>query len=257
MHRPIANPHRGWQLAFNVAGDKRRCIHVVQLHANTGWSKAAVKAGSVVEVHQHQAAVVLIVAGAHQCGNFECFQARNHAGGRHLAGRSNQRDAVTHADSNLFGQLDPQHHAEFACLQVAQASGNDFFEIRYFAFLGRVDATNNGRAQKIAVRQHAFASDIGRSTNHFGVGRLDCTDQGLGVVKALLGRQYLDVCNHRQHAIAHLFLKAVHDGQHHDQRCDTKPNASHGQSGNKGNEFVTASMATTAHIAQCNFNIKG
>ena len=36
-----------------------------------------------------------------------------------------------------------------------------------------------------------------------------------------------------------------------------KPNAGHGQSGDKGNELVTASVTATAHIAQCNFNIKG
>ena len=49
---------------------------------------------------------------------------------------------------------------------------------------------------------------------------------------------------HRQHALAHLLLKAVHHAEDDDERGHPQANAQHRHAGNEGDEAVAATGAT-------------
>ncbi|MCY1562430.1 hypothetical protein D9M68_998250 [compost metagenome] len=57
---------------------------------------------------------------------------------------------------------------------------------------------------------------------------------------------------HRQHAVAHLLLETVHDREHHDQGSDTKPDAEHGNQGDKGDETIATTTSAGTSVAHAN-----
>ena len=52
-----------------------------------------------------------------------------------------------------------------------------------------------------------------------------------------------DVRQHRQHAVAHFLLEAVHDRQHHDQGGDAQRDARHRTRGDEGDEAIAAAAS--------------
>ena len=71
----------------------------------------------VVQVHQRQRAVVLVVAGLEGADHGELLQPRHHAGRRDLAAGRDHRDLVALAHAERARQLDAEHDAPGAGLQ--------------------------------------------------------------------------------------------------------------------------------------------
>ena len=70
-------------------------------------------------------------------------------------------------------------------------------------------------------------------------------------------RQHLDVRDHRQHAVAHLLLEAVHHRQHDDQRRHAERDAEHRHAGDEGDEAVAATGAAGACVAPADLKFVG
>src|SRR5690606_12111104 len=117
-----------------------------------------------------------------------------------------------------------------------------------------INATQLHALQRLAPGNHALGRHKGGRPLHGSV-CARASGNLLPVVQDILmrhaGRIQLDVRQHRQHAVAHLDLKAVHHGKHDDQRRHTQRNAGHGACCNEGDEPVSGTASPAASRQPC------
>ena len=110
---------------------------------------------------------------------------------------------------------------------------------------------DDGRTPWAAWHRHqqGLRTHKGRSADHVGVlPGLGQRARHIGQGRAL-GRKNLDVRDHAEHAVAHLFLKAVHHTQHDDERRHPERNAQHGHARDERDEAVAPRGAPRARVA--------
>ncbi len=196
------------------------------------------------------------MAGLENPGHGELPQARNHACRCHLPLRRHQGHLVANADAQGMRQLYPQHDIEFARLEIIETALLDLAgHIRHLRLLSRQDTAYRHAAQHAVAHQHGLCIDIGRSADHFLV--LERLFGDLFPVRHGAGRiEHLDMRQHRQHAVAHVFLEAVHHRQHHDQRSHAQGDAGHRYQRDEGNKAVAATALTRTRIANADQPLK-
>jgi len=256
-----ANQVRFWrvqsrhhQFAGQAAGQLRRhlgrLVQVFQLDPHAGRAFQPEDAGRIVHVHQHQAGVVLVVARVKGTDHRHLLEPGHHTGGRHLPAGRHQRDLVALAHPQGPGQLTAQHHAKFTRDQTVQAGVFQLdCQIRHLRLMGRVNAPHDRAFHVLTPCQQGLGCYKRCSTQHLRVGphfgqRARQIRQG-----GAIGGEDFDMRHHAQHAVAHLFLKAVHHAQHDDQRRHTQGNAEHGNAGNKRDEAIAPGRATGPGVA--------
>ncbi len=69
--------------------------------------------------------------------------------------------------------------------------------------------------------------------------------------------EHLDMRDHRQHAVAHLLLEAVHHAEHDDQRGHAQRDAEHRHAGDEGDEAVAPPAATGPRVAPADLQFIG
>src|SRR5690606_11743868 len=120
-----------------------------------------------------------------------------------------------------------------------------------------INATQLHALQRLAPGNHALGRHKGGRPLHGSV-CARASGNLLPVVQDVLMRHarriQLDVRQHRQHAVAHLDLKAVHHGKHDDQRRHAQRNAGHGACCNEGDESVSG---TASPAASCQPRVSG
>jgi hypothetical protein len=112
---PVARQVIRPQPGRHFAGHRRRGIEIVELQAQAGDLVARlVQLGGVIEVHQHQAAVVFVHVHPENADHGETPEARHETGGRHQRLRYHQRHRRTHGEIEFPRQRAADHDAEFA-----------------------------------------------------------------------------------------------------------------------------------------------
>ncbi|MNI56183.1 hypothetical protein D3C73_1111740 [compost metagenome] len=146
----------------------------------------------------------------------ELAHARRETGRADRALRRHHQQRVAHFHVQAVGQFVAQHHAEAAGFQVGQLARHHLArQVRHVAFGGRVDTPYLHAPQRLAAYQHALRRHEGRAGLDLGV-LLGGGGKLLPLLKHQLGQGAgdveFDVRQHRQHAVAHFFLKPVHHG---------------------------------------------
>ena len=191
---------------------------------------------------QRQAAVVLVVAGVEGADHGELLQARHHAGRRDLAAGRDQRDLVAVAHAERARQLDAEH-------DVPNSPGTRRVERRVLQLRGEVGDRRLRRSASmprtiaprivVAARRSAPARRRRaprRSPRDCAAPRPRWRCQSGSAAPSRV--EHLDVRDHRQHAVAHFLLEAVHHRQHDDQRGHAERDAEHRDAGDEGDEAV-------------------
>ena len=106
-----------------------------------------------------------------------------------------------------------------------------------------------GTFHVFATRQQGLRRDERRRAHHLGM-RFELGQQRRQVLhRTAIGGVHLDVRNDAQHAVTHLFLKAVHHTQHDDERRHPQRNAQHGHARDEGNEPVAPRRTARTRVA--------
>src|SRR5574337_609302 len=119
------------------------------------------------------------------------------------------------------------------------------------------DAANDRGVHLVAARHQRLRRHEGRGADHFRVlPRLRRDAAPIGQ-RATAGVHDLDVRDHRQHAVAHLLLEAVHHAEHDDQRRHAEPDAEHRHAGDEGDEAVAPAAAPGPRVAPADLQFVG
>jgi len=177
------------------------------------------------------------------------LEAWHHTGGCHLATGRDQRHHIAHAHAHLARQLLAQHDVEGARRQQLEHLGIGGGQIGHLALARGVNAAHDGAFHVLAAGNQPLRRHKGRGPDHFGV-LLGLAHGGVHVLQRLtVGRKDLDVRYHAEHAVAHLFLKAIHHRQHDDERSHAQGDAQHGDPGDEGDEAIAPCGAAGARVA--------
>jgi hypothetical protein len=211
LARPVADEELARQRDGHLVGHLARLVQVLELDADAGRPIEPEHALRVFLVDHGQRRVVLVVARIEGADHGELLEPRHHARRRHLAARRHQRDLVARLDEQRTRQFAAEHDAELARHQLVERAllrrgGN----VGHLGFELGHDAAHQRALHVLAARNERLRGNEGRGADHLGVlprGRGDGFDVGQGLAVA---RKDFDVRHHAEHAVAHLFLEAVH-----------------------------------------------
>jgi len=233
------------QLLRHLAG----LVQVFELQAHARGAFQPEDALRVLMVQHDQGRVVFVVARIKRARHRHLLEAGHHARGRDLPGRGNQRDGIAHTRPQRTGQLAPQHHAELARHQLLEHLGVGGGQVGHRAFFVGVNAAHQCALHVFATGQQGLGRHKGRCAHHVGVSLRFGQRAGRVGHGRPVGREDLDVRHHTEHAVAHLFLKAVHHAQHDDERRHPQGNAQHGHARDERDEAVAPRSAAGAGVA--------
>ena len=129
-------------------------------------------------------------------------------------------------------------------------------DIRDLRFQRWLDAAQRHAADRALPRKQRLGVHVGRRADHFRILARFLRGQ-LPVGHGPGRRKYFDVREHRQHAVADLFLEPVHYREHHDQRRDAKGDTRHGYQRDKRDETVAGRAFAGAGIAPADLPFVG
>jgi hypothetical protein len=233
-----------------LVGHVARLVQVFQLQADAGRAFEAKHLGRVLLVDHGQRRVVFVVARIEGADHGELLEPRHHAGRRDLAARRHQRDLVARLHEHRARQLDAEHDAELARHQLVEgALGGNAVGVGHFGFELGVDAAHDRALHVFAARNQRLRVDEGCRADHLGVLARRGHDRVELLQRLAVAREDLDVRHHAEHAVAHLFLEAVHHTEHNDQRRHAQGDAKHRDTGDEGDEAVAPRRPACARVA--------
>jgi len=121
--RPVAHPVRAAQRGLQLGGHAAGELRFVQPQLHAGGAAAAQQPGRVVQRHQRERAVVLVVARGEGARERELLEPRHDAGGREVAAGHHHRDLVAHGQIERARQFGAQEDAPAPGLQRRDERG--------------------------------------------------------------------------------------------------------------------------------------
>ncbi len=187
------------------------------------------------------------MAGREHAHHGELAHARRESRRTDRALRRHHHEGIAQLHAHAVGQLVAQHHTEATGLQVGKLARHHLpRQVGHIAFGLRIDAAHLHAPQGLPAYQHALRRHERRA-------RLDGRILFSGGSELLPFFQHqlrhrarnieLDMRQHRQHAVAHFLLEAVHHGQHHDQGSDAQRDARHGTGGDERDKAIAAAAS--------------
>ena len=112
-------------------------------------------------------------------------------------------------------------------------------------------------SHNVAAGKEALPLHVRRNGLHIAA-RFDFLGNRRPVVDRPKGRRHLNMRNDGEHSVANFLLKAVHHGEHDDERSDAERNRSNRHARNKGHEAVSApASAARSRIGESDQEFKG
>ena len=246
LARPVARHVVRAQPRRQHLGHARRGIEIVELQTQAAHLVAhLVELRGVVEVHQHQAAVVFVHVHLEDADHGEALETRQDAGGRGQRLRNDQRHLRTDRQIEFPRERAADHDAEFPGLERLEATvDHAAAEFRHLFLLGGQDAARHHPAHALAARHHALTGDVRRAPFHVRI--LDALGHRPPIMQRAGGFGDRDMRNHAEDAAAQLLAKAVHDRQGGDERGDAERDAEDRDKRDDGNEVTVFARARVA-----------
>ena len=203
-------------------------MQIAQLQAHAAGSFQAKQGLRIGQVQQGHVGVVFIVAGVKHAHHLHLFQARQHPCRGDLTARRDHRHLLAHPHPQAARQLAAQNHPKAARLQLLAHGGAELqAQIGDCAVQSGVDAPHHRTFHVLATGDQGLGRHKRRASQHIGVLQ-GLRQRGRRIGQgAAIGGIHLDVRHHPQHAVAHLFLKAVHHAQYDDERGHPQRDAQH------------------------------
>ena len=252
--RPIARPHAVGRIGRQELGHNSRCVlRIGQFQAQAGKTAfKAVERPRVFDVGQRQRIVQFIEAGLHHAHYVELLQPRHHAGGRNVAFGRNHRYLAAHFRAQFVGQFLAEYDVELARFQIFKFAGRHFLPIidDLLLFL-RVYAAHLHAAHHAVVGQKRLVGDIGGGAEHVLIARHHFAQilpaaAVFRIVKADFGMR-----RDAEQLAAHVFLKAVHHRQDHNQRHHADGDADDGNNADKRHKAAAFFRPQIAQAYPC------
>ena len=225
--RPVADQQIARERVHELHRHFRGLVQIAQLQAHAGRSFQAEELFCVDVVHQHQRRVIFVVAGVERAHHLHLFETRHHTGRSDLARRRNHRDQIAGQHAHRTRQFAAENHAERARHQRLQALHVVGGQVGDLAFEGRIDAAHQRALDVVTAPEQRLGGDKRRRADDVRIlARLAQRERHVDQRRAV-GREDFDVRDDAEHAVAHLFLKAVHHAEHDDERGHAQRDAQH------------------------------
>ena len=170
----------------------------------------------IVQIHERQAAVVLVHAGFEHSGHREAAHARKDAGRRDPALREQQHDGIADADIEIVGQHAADQHVEAAGFKRLDAAlAQDIGQGRDLGFEPWLDPPHAHPGRGLARDDHALPFDE-RGRSHDILARERPVANCRPVVERPFEARDRRVRNHAENPLLQLVLETVHHRKHDD-----------------------------------------
>jgi hypothetical protein len=225
-------------------------MHIGQLQPHTRRPLDPEQPFGVADMYQRQRAVVFVVSRVEGPRQRELLEPRHHACRSDLALRRDQRDLFAQTHTERPRKFAAQNNSELAILQGGQRlPPHQRGDVRHRRLRAGFDTADQDTAHRIATRQQGLGVDVGRGADDLRVAARLALD--LTPVDRVAESKYLDVRDHRQHAVTHLRHKAVHHRKHDDQGHHAERDAQHRNARDEGDKAVATTCAPSgARVAQ-------